>query len=202
MPQNKRSDERLLQIVDNALAETAARSGAWLVCKAGCNQCCSGAFAVNELDAERLRAGQKELEGTDPDRARRVRERADAYVDRTRGSFPGDPGSGRLGEDEASQIAFEDFANEEVCPVLDTETGTCDLYAHRPMTCRVFGPPVRSQDGLGVCELCYVGASVEEIAACEMRPDPGNLESDLLADLRASGLDRGSSVVAYVLRSA
>ncbi len=40
------------------------------------------------------------------------------------------------------------------------------------MTCRVFGPPVRSEDGLGVCELCYHGASDEEIAACEMKPDP------------------------------
>ena len=38
------------------------------------------------------------------------------------------------------------------------------------MTCRVFGPPVRSEDGLGVCELCFQGASDKEIAACEMKP--------------------------------
>ena len=49
------------------------------------------------------------------------------------------------------------------------------------MTCRVFGPPVRSEDGLGVCELCFQGASDEEIAACEMKPDPDDLESRLLA---------------------
>ena len=54
----------------------------------------------------------------------------------------------------------------------------------RPMTCRVFGPPVRSEGGLGVCELCFQGASSEEIAACEMIPDPDHLEDDLLAGLR------------------
>ena len=40
------------------------------------------------------------------------------------------------------------------------------------MTCRVFGPPVRSEGGLGVCELCFQGASEEAVAACEMVPDP------------------------------
>jgi len=51
------------------------------------------------------------------------------------------------------------------------------------MTCRVFGPPVRSEDGLGVCELCFQGASDKEIAACEMKPDPDDLESRLLEEL-------------------
>jgi Fe-S-cluster containining protein len=153
---------------------------------------------LNGLDAERLQAGLKKLEETDPHRARRIQERANAYVDRTRNTFPGDPATGRLGEDEASRIAFEDFANDEVCPVLDPDTGTCDLYAHRPMTCRVFGPPVRSGEGLGVCELCYISATTEEIAACEMRPDPDNLEGSLLAELSFSDRDMGSSTVAYV----
>ena len=54
------------------------------------------------------------------------------------------------------------------------------------MTCRVFGPPIRSEDGLGVCELCYHGATDEEIAACEMKPDPDDVESDLLEKLEDS----------------
>ena len=54
------------------------------------------------------------------------------------------------------------------------------------MTCRVFGPPVRSEDGLGVCELCYHGATDVEIAACEMKPDPDDAESDLLKALENS----------------
>ncbi len=34
--------------------------------------------------------------------------------------------STRIGKD------FEDFANDEPCPVLDPKTGTCDLYTARP----------------------------------------------------------------------
>ena len=51
------------------------------------------------------------------------------------------------------------------------------------MTCRVFGPPVRSDEGLGVCELCYHGATAEEIAACEMVPDPEGLEAVLVEEV-------------------
>ncbi len=154
--------------MDAALADTARRSGEWLVCRPGCTQCCIGVFAINQLDAERLRAGLDELRITDPARAARVLERGQASVSRLSADFPGDVASGILWETDESQERFENFANDEPCPALDPDTGMCDLYAARPMTCRTFGPPVRSEDGLGVCELCYHGATDEEIAACEM----------------------------------
>ena len=70
-----------------------------------------------------------------------------------------------------------------MCPVLDPASGLCELYDSRPMTCRTFGPPVRSEDGLGVCELCFHGASDAQIAACEMVVDPDDMEGKLLAKL-------------------
>ena len=78
---------------------------------------------------------------------------------------------------------FAEFANDEPCPVLDPETGLCDLYDARPMACRTFGPPVRAEGGLGVCELCFHGATDAQIAACEMVADPDDLESKLLRKL-------------------
>jgi hypothetical protein len=63
----------------------------------------------------------------------------------------------------------------------------------------VFGPPIRSGDGLGVCELCYQGASEEEIAACEMKPDPDDLESILLEKLENSTGVRGNTIIAFFL---
>jgi hypothetical protein len=64
------------------------------------------------------------------------------------------------------------------------------------MTCRVFGPPVRmGQDGaLGCCELCFVGAGEEEIAACEMAL-PYELEERLLDETGQTG----ETVVAFAL---
>ena len=69
------------------------------------------------------------------------------------------------------------------------------------MTCRVFGPPVRSgsndEDGLGVCELCYHGATDAEIAACEMKPDPDDLERALLRKVETASGTRGETIVAF-----
>jgi Fe-S-cluster containining protein len=195
------SDQKLIQIVDSALAEAAQRSGKWLVCHPGCTQCCIGAFPINQLDAFRLRRGLADLEASAPERAAQVRQRALESVSRLSPEFPGDPASGVLDEGEEAERRFADFANDEPCPVLDPQTGYCELYESRPMTCRVFGPPVQSEEGLGVCELCFQGASDAEIAACEMKPDPDDLESRLLAQLEESTGKRGNTIIAFCLAS-
>ena len=192
-------DQQLVQIIDSALADTASRSGEWLVCKPGCTQCCMGAFAINQLDALRLQQGLAELKVIDPERALHVRNRARASIARLSRDFPGDLATGILDEGETAEMLFEEFANDEPCPVLDPQTGMCDLYAARPLTCRVFGPPVQSETGLGVCELCYHGASEEEIAACEMTVDPEEMESALLGELERSTGRRGRTIVAFAL---
>ena len=113
-------------------------------------------------------------------------------------NFPGDVETGLLGESDVER--FEEFANEAACPALDPATGRCDVYVWRPMTCRVFGPPVRMDAGveegvaLGHCELCFAGASQREIAACEM-PVPHELEAELLQEAGA----KGETVVAFAL---
>jgi Fe-S-cluster containining protein len=144
----------LIHIVDAALAEAARKAGSWLVCRPGCAECCTGSFEIGELDADRLRSGLAELEARDPGRAARTLERAARFI--------------QLPEDEADETA---------CPALDPETRTCELYESRPLTCRLFGPPVRGESGaIGICELCFEGASEEEIAACEMTVDTETLE--------------------------
>src|SRR6202030_1063196 len=193
------ADGALIQIVDAALSDAARRSGEWLVCRPGCTQCCVGVFAINQLDAVRLRRGLAELEKREPERAARVRQRARDSVARLSPEFPGDPISGVLGETEDMTQRFADFANDEPCPALDPATGNCDLYKARPLTCRVFGPPVQSEDGFSVCELCFQGASDEEVARCEMKPDPDDLESRVLEELETSAGVEGNTIIAYCL---
>lgn len=189
-------DNRLVQIVDTELADTARRSGDWLVCRPGCTQCCVGVFAIHQLDVARLQQGLDEME---PERARRIRERARTSVARLSPGFPGDPLTGLLDPSEEAEERFADFANDEPCAALDPATGLCDLYLSRPMTCRVFGPPVRSEQGLGVCELCYHGATEEQIAACEMAVDPEGLEAELLQQFERSSGRHGRTLVAFAL---
>ncbi len=201
-------DSSLIQIVDAALADSARRSGDWLVCKPGCHQCCIGVFSISQLDAHRLRNGLRDLIAIDPERAARIRRRVTDSVARLAPTYPGDAVTGLLPEfaepseaSEAFESAFEDFANDEPCPVLDPVTGTCDLYAARPMTCRTFGPPVLNEEGgFAVCELCFHGASPEQVAACEMVPDPNALEDHLLDELREQTGAHGQTIIAFALR--
>jgi Fe-S-cluster containining protein len=193
-------DRALIQIVDAAVAEATRKSGGWLECRLGCTQCCVGPFPISQLDARRLRRGLIELEALDPEHGSRVRKRARQSVARISPDFPGDRATGILAEDEEAEKRFTGFADDEPCPALDPETGACDLYAARPITCRTFGPPVRcGSDAVGVCELCYVGASEEEIAACEVEADVEDLESALLQELEETEAKRGQTIVAFAL---
>ena len=192
-------DSELVQIVDAALVDAARRAGPFLACRIGCTQCCHGAFAINALDAERLRVGIAERRATDPALATEIERRARAWLAEHGPHFPGDLETGVLGTSTADQVRFDDFANDAPCPALDPATGRCDVYPWRPMTCRVFGPPVRALDdsgaeGIGHCELCFIGATPEQVAACEM-PVPHDLESELLDQMRSSS----ETLVAFAL---
>ncbi len=189
-------DRELLQIIDANFADAARRSGTHLACRIGCTQCCHGAFAVNTLDALRLSEAMRRAE---PAIAAAVKQRARAWIAEYDADFPGNTETGLLGTSEEEQASFEEFANDAPCPALDPATGRCDVYAWRPMTCRLFGPPVRSvnedgDEGLGHCELCFTTATTEQIAASEMQV-PHKIEAKLLAK---AGGDR-ETVVAFAL---
>ena len=165
-------DSELVQIMDASLADAAQRAGPWLACRPGCTQCCHGAFAINVLDTLRLRTGMDALRTADPATAAAIETRARAWLNEFLPDFPGDPVTGLLGTSEADQARFDDFANEAPCPALNPTTGLCDVYEWRPMTCRVFGPPTRTGDALGCCELCFVGATEAEIAVLRNASSP------------------------------
>jgi Fe-S-cluster containining protein len=193
-------DRVLVQVMDGALADAARRAGEWLVCRPGCTQCCCGAFAISELDALRLGAGMDALRSAEPALAAEIERRARAWIAENGADFPGDTETGILGSSDAERESFEEFANEAVCPALDPATGRCEVYASRPMTCRVFGPPVRMEggaegaEGLGHCELCFTGATPEQVSACEMAV-PLEMEAKLLDKIQKAG----ETVVAFAL---
>jgi Fe-S-cluster containining protein len=194
--------DNLIQIVDAALADATLRSGPHLVCRPGCTQCCIGVFPIAHEDAARLRAGLELLEQTDPQKAARIHTRVKESLTRLDPWFPGDVSTGILSEDDDQTILFEEFANDEPCPVLDPATGTCDLYEHRPILCRTFGPPMRTEEGnLATCELCFTHATTEEITACELDPAIPALEEASNQAFNAAHNLHGETLIAYALRS-
>lgn len=204
-------DARLIQIADAALADATLRAGQHLACRPGCTQCCHGAFAINPLDALRLRSAMAFMAAAQPPQAAAIAARAHTFLAEFGPDFPGAPETGILGTSPEEEAAFEDFANEAPCPALNPESGLCDLYEARPMTCRVFGPPVRmspatgskqqesndaeEEDGFAVCELCFTTATPEEIAAAEMAV-PHAEEQALLDQMEPVA---GDTIVAYCL---
>jgi Fe-S-cluster containining protein len=195
----------LIQIVDAALVSATQRAGPHLACRPGCTQCCHGIFPISHQDAARLREGLIILETTDPAKATRIRIRAAESRTRLTPHFPGNPATGILNPDYESSALFTDeseasIGDNEPCPVLDPTTGTCDLYESRPIVCRTFGPPMRTPEGnLATCELCFIHATTDEIAASELDPAIPTLEAASNEAFNAAHSLNSETIVAFAL---
>lgn len=190
------ADRRLLAVLQAAMDEAARRAGPHLACRPGCTGCCHGPFPIHRLDARRLAEGLAELTREDAARAAAVAGRARAQIERLIEGFPGDPETGILDDGEDAQEAFFTRHAALPCPALHPATGLCELYPHRPSTCRTFGPPVRiGEADLPPCDLCFLEAAPEEVERCRVEPDPDGLEDRLVARL---GEDR-ETLIAFVL---
>lgn len=195
-------DERLLGAVDAACAASQVRAAGRLDYGRGCPACCQGPFPINRLDELRLQRGLRELAATEPERAQAVAAAARRDVAALAADFPGDAASGVLCEDERGREAFFARHGARPCPALDLRSGRCRLYAHRPITCRTFGPPVHlGGRDLEACELCFRGSPADE-AACRVAPDAGGLEDAILDRLEAVEGDRGETIIAHALARA
>jgi Fe-S-cluster containining protein len=198
----------LVQIVDAALASATQRSGQHLACRPGCTQCCHGVFPISQQDAARLREALRALDQSDPQRSSRIRTRTTKSFIRLAPLFPGDITTGILDEDYEDATLFADESKDaigenEPCPVLDPATGTCDLYAARPIVCRTFGPPMRTLEGdLATCELCFIHASTEEIIAAELDPTIPAQEAASNEAFNIAHNTHGETIIAYALRNA
>ena len=193
-------DPELVQILDTALAEATARAhredgSSWLACRPGCASCCHGVFRISMLDAERLRTGLRTLAAQAPAQAAVIQQLALALAKELSPLFAGNAATGVLSNDEEAWEGFADLPQTDAaCPVLDPQTGRCQLYTSRPATCRVFGPPVLNEGGLGMCELCYVGATEPDILHGEMFLTHHELEEEL-----GSELPSGETVITWAL---
>ncbi|HEV8202086.1 MAG TPA: YkgJ family cysteine cluster protein [Candidatus Polarisedimenticolia bacterium] len=196
-----RADADLTGAVDTAVARAARVAGPALVCRPGCSECCIGPFPITRLDAWRLREGLEALQQSDSARAARILERARAAVEALRDGFPGDAGCGLLQGDEEAEDRFLERHSELPCPVLDPATQTCELYAHRPVSCRTYGPPVRfnGQD-LPPCRLCFTTSEPQQIEAARVEPDKAKLERAILDRLKRDDGESRETLIAWAVQ--
>jgi Fe-S-cluster containining protein len=201
----ERRDDRWIERVDAVMAEAARACGRRWRCGPGRVHCCIGPFPIHQLDAQRLRRGQSILEQSDPARADALARRVETSVGVLAEDFPGDLGSGVLDDDsdddgeELERLCEE--LKDQPCPVLDPETGRCDLYAHRPRVCRTFGPPLRLAHGnLEECPYCFDALRSDERESLRVEPDREGQEDVLLERLESTTGACGLTLIARALR--
>jgi Fe-S-cluster containining protein len=193
-------DDALVAQVDAALLDAQRCLGPLLDHARGCPACCLGPFPITALDARRLRRGLARLREHDASRAAALERRAQADVAAFAPHFPGDPATGRLGDDETAEEVFATRFGGHPCPALDPASGRCELYALRPLTCRTFGPPVRvGAEDLPPCERCCPGAETATLEGCRARIDPEGHEAELLRALAEATDEDGETLVAFAL---
>ena len=150
-------------------------------CRRGCSRCCIGPFAITILDHRELQQGLANL----PAHQRgEIESRASAQIANIEQRFPELTASPYLDQWTSSDVdalvtAFADLP----CPALD-EDGSCLVYAHRPLTCRMMGLPMEME------ELTFGACEIQTSVPIVRMPLALREEEDRIADEESVQLDR------------
>jgi Fe-S-cluster containining protein len=141
----------LARKTDDWFKRAAAALLSQVPCHGGCSHCCIGVFPITRLDARLLQEGLSQL--ADHER-RRIVDRASQQKIAMEAVEPRLAGSPSIAQWPDTDIDHVVAAFQHVpCPAL-SEDGLCSLYAHRPLTCRSMGIPIR--EGAMVSGACNV----------------------------------------------
>ncbi len=148
----------LLKEVDEWFGRSRERYPAAIHCGQGCSECCRGLFDITLLDACYLKRGFDRL--AQPVRGE-VLAKAEACLGGMQESWPEFTAPYLLNyrpEEDWEALMPEDDGTP--CLLLDA-AGSCLVYAHRPMTCRLNGLPLLDLSGEPFhddwCTLNFVG---------------------------------------------
>jgi Fe-S-cluster containining protein len=142
--------EALVQEVDRAIGRVQETHADRIRCRQGCADCCSAVFDLTLVEAFYLNA-HYHWELSEEARTA-LTERAET-ADRRFYQIKHKLHRMRLREGKTDQELLWYLAEQRVrCPLLNA-SGSCDLYAFRPITCRVYGIPAAIQGEPRICGL-------------------------------------------------
>lgn len=128
--------ESLVAQVDAVFQKVAGNFAAEVRCREGCSDCCHALFDVTLIEALYLNARFSALDEVRRNEILIEADKADrkAYILKKQASR------------DASDVDHNEIllrtAKERIrCPLLDTQE-RCQLYAYRPITCRIYGIPL------------------------------------------------------------
>ncbi len=129
--------EALLATADTAFERVKGAHSECVRCDIKCADCCHALFDLTLIEA--LYINYRFNQRLAADKRAEVLEkanRADREIHRLKRRAYRDLKAGRSEEDILAQLALERVR----CPLLN-EKDLCDLYAYRPVTCRLYGVP-------------------------------------------------------------
>jgi len=134
----------LLSTVDDWFERCTAVAGPQIACHTGCSGCCRGLFDITLLDACYLKAGFDRLAPAVRDR---VLEKCRDRLAEMRALWPELDRPYLLNHrpDEEWELLMPE-EDETPCVFL-SDAGSCLVYEHRPMTCRLHGIPIVDLSG-------------------------------------------------------
>jgi Fe-S-cluster containining protein len=136
--------EALTTEADQAFSKMAREFRTSVKCRSKCSDCCHAVFGVFLIEAAYLRFHFGALERKIRRGALLRGEKAERELERLEERLKRDCG------EDPDKVSFF-MARERVrCPLLNDQQ-ECVLYAHRPLTCRVYGIPTSIRGRAHVC---------------------------------------------------
>jgi len=139
--------EALVGLADSAFERVKSENGDLVKCKSGCSDCCHALFDLTLVEA--IYINYRFIEAVAGKKREQILERANS-ADRKIYKIKRQAHKALMnGENEVKILA--DVGAERVrCPLLD-EKEMCELYQHRPITCRIYGIPTVIQGMSHAC---------------------------------------------------
>ena len=134
----------LMREVDSWFASCLHQYPEKISCQQGCSACCRGLFDITLLDAVYLKYGFDKLPGDLKSFILRKSEARLNAVSRVYPNFVQPWLLNSIPETDWDLIMPED---DEIPCVLLSESGQCQVYKYRPMTCRLNGIPMIDTSG-------------------------------------------------------
>lgn len=144
--------EALVAEADAVFARVGEMHPDCVTCKPGCSDCCHATFDLSLVEAMYLNAHFIENYDFGPARSR-ILERAgdvDRKLTRMKREYFRELRDAKASEEAMKHIMDEAAKARVRCPLLD-ENDACSLYAHRPITCRLYGIPTAIGGKAHVC---------------------------------------------------
>ena len=181
-----RQYEALSQAADQVFEKVKTEFPQCVKCKQECADCCHALFDLTLIEAMYLNDRFKaRFEGEDRVAALEKANRADRKIHKLKRKAYQDLQAGR----EESDILAGLAAKKVRCPLLNDQD-LCDLYDHRPITCRLYGIPT-SIGGLGrTCALSGFegGKPYPTVDIDKIHSRLQEISGELLRDIRSRNI--------------